>query len=251
MTQSAEEIITVQLARAAGTPAYRFLRARGLQPADCDDVIAAAQLWCLENRDSYSLTTTLETWFMNAVRDAYKKFKSDELPTSDEDVESIAGVDDTYQNAAAQSAAEALVRALVPADREIALLTMRGYTQGEMMARGIPHHEIQSARARIKQLRRLVTDEEARRLVIRAQPRSSDDADDKVTGIDAELERLEAPPSHGKECKPCIHCDWWAFRYQEAKSPQVEATASEEIRAAQRAILARKIEISSKVEHAQ
>jgi 3-dehydroquinate synthase len=67
------------------------------------------------------------------------------------------------------------------------------------------------------------------------------------SSIDRELEQLDAPPPHGKECSPCIHCNWWEFQYRVATSPQVEATADAEIVEAQRAILARKIQISSQV----
>src|SRR5450432_4032911 len=96
MTHNAAEVFTTQLARAAGKQADRFLKARGLQVADRDDVVGAAMLWCWENRASYSLTTTLETWFMNAVRDAYKDLQRNELPTSTESIDNMGGEDTTY-----------------------------------------------------------------------------------------------------------------------------------------------------------
>jgi len=66
--------ITRELA-SASRRAQRFLRRKGLSREDREDIIGDALLWCLENRDSYSLTTTLDTWFVNAVRDAYKAHK--------------------------------------------------------------------------------------------------------------------------------------------------------------------------------
>lgn len=70
-------VITRELSRASAK-ALRFLRARGLSREDRQDILHDAILWCLENRNNYSLTTTLETWFINAVRDAYKRLKRHE-----------------------------------------------------------------------------------------------------------------------------------------------------------------------------
>src|SRR5476651_805399 len=132
----------MQLARGAAKQANKFLRARGLQKADRDDVIAAAMLWCWENRDNYSLTTTLETWFMNAVRDAYKKLRRSALPSSDESMENMGGSDETYNIAAAESAARALIDALTPPHKQVAVLTMRGFTRDEMIERGMSKRTI-------------------------------------------------------------------------------------------------------------
>jgi DNA-directed RNA polymerase specialized sigma24 family protein len=242
----------MQLARGAAKTADRFLRARGLQKSDRDDVIADAMLWCWTNRASYSLTTTLETWFMNAVRDAYKALKRNELPSAEESLEGISGgTDETYEIAAAESSARALIDALTPAHKKVAVLTMQGYTREEILEvdRDISKRQVDEAHQRIRQLRKLLPDLPKSRLAARIRATSSDNADDKKAGIDMELENnLDAPPQHGKECKPCIHCNWWEFSYQEATSPQVAVTADQEVLAAQRAILARKIEISSKVE---
>lgn len=69
-----EDVITRELARSSRV-AIRFLRKRGLSLHDRQDILHDALLWCLEHKDNYSLTTTLETWFINAVRDAYKRLK--------------------------------------------------------------------------------------------------------------------------------------------------------------------------------
>ena len=115
MTHSASEVFTMQLARAAAKQANKFLASRGLQKADRDDVIAAAMLWCWENRDNYSLTTTLETWFMNAIRHAHRDLMRDELPPSSESMEQIGGADDTFNIVAAESSAKILLDAMTPA----------------------------------------------------------------------------------------------------------------------------------------
>lgn len=69
-----EAMITRELARASRV-AIRFLRHRGVTQQDRRDILHDAIVWCLEHSNNYSLTTTLETWFINAVRDAYKRFK--------------------------------------------------------------------------------------------------------------------------------------------------------------------------------
>jgi hypothetical protein len=72
-----DEAITRELARASKI-AIRFLRKRGVTLDDREDILQDALLWCLEHQDNYSLTTTLETWFINAVRDAYKRHQRHE-----------------------------------------------------------------------------------------------------------------------------------------------------------------------------
>jgi hypothetical protein len=69
-----ERALTLALA-SASIRARRFLRKRGLQRADREDILADALAWCWENRENYSLTTTLDTWFVNAVRDSYKRYR--------------------------------------------------------------------------------------------------------------------------------------------------------------------------------
>jgi hypothetical protein len=72
-----DEAVTRELARASKI-AIRFLRKRGVTLDDREDILQDALLWCLEHQDNYSLTTTLETWFINAVRDAYKRHQRHE-----------------------------------------------------------------------------------------------------------------------------------------------------------------------------
>jgi DNA-binding CsgD family transcriptional regulator len=243
MTQTPAEIFTIQLGRATSRQADKFLAARGVSRPDRDDVIAAALLWCWEHRAKYSLTTTVETWFMNAIRDAYKALRRGELPTSAETFEGMGAGDTTYDTAAAASAAAAIVVQLTPVERRIAYLTMKGYTKDEMLELGLRESDIRQARTTIKSLRALLPDASTRTVIAHAPG-----VEHRTTSsIDRELEQLDAPPPHGKECSPCIHCNWWEFRYRVATSPQVAATADAEIVEAQRNILRRKIEISGRV----
>jgi DNA-directed RNA polymerase specialized sigma24 family protein len=249
MTHNAAEIFTMQLARAAAKQANKFLAARGLQKADRDDVIAAAMLWCWENRDNYSLTTTLETWFMNAIRDAYKDLQRNELPISDESIESIGSEDTTYNTVEAESSARTLIDALVPDDRRIVQLIAQGYTREEMIEKGLSKRSIDEANQRIKQLRRLLPDDKiARKALTRTPPAGgSDDADDTLSAIDVELERLDFPPPAGKDCPPCWRCMWFEGFMPAGKRDTRMDIEDLEVREAVKSTESRKIEIAQQV----
>ena len=131
----------------------RFLRARGLGRDARDDVIAAAMLWCWENRDNYSLTATLEQWFLGAVRNAYQAWRAGESRNASEYMAEIPTGDTTQAVAEAWSSAQALVRALPRDYRRVALLEIQGYTREEMEAKGLTRRTIDEARARVRQLR--------------------------------------------------------------------------------------------------
>lgn len=248
MTHSASEIFTMQLARAAAKQANKFLSARGLQKSDRDDVIAAAMLWCWENRANYSLTTTLETWFMNAIRDAYKALKRDDLPTSDDSMENMGGGDDTYNRAAAGSSAQLILRAMTMDHKRVAILTMKGYTRAEMVDGGISKRTIDEAHQRIKQLRKLLPDEGIERMAVRtAAPVWSDDASDQLSGIDMMLEQLDFAPPAGKDCPPCWRCMWFeGFMPAGKRSTRLEIE-DKEVRMAVFNTETRKMEIAQQV----
>src|ERR1700722_12274835 len=250
----AEEIFTMQLARAAGKTANKFLHARGLQKADRNDVISAALLWCWENRANYSLTTTLETWFMNAVRDAYKNLTRAEWPASEESIASLAGADDTYNIAAAASSVDALLSALTPVDREIALLTMQGVTYREIWkSYGHPKKTIDDAHARIKQLRRLIPERELK-FAVRSgvTPRGMnldelDESEAQMSRIDIEIEQLDFAPPAGKDCPPCWRCMYFEGFMPDGKRATRMDIEDPEVREAVKNTEARKIEISQQV----
>jgi DNA-directed RNA polymerase specialized sigma24 family protein len=248
MAHNAAEIFTMQLARAAAKQASRFLRVRGLQKSDRDDVIGAAMLWCWENRDNYSLTTTLESWFMNAVRDAYKDLQRNELPASADSMEQMGGADDTYNIAAAESTAQALIDALTPDHKRVAVLTMRGHTRAEMIEGGMSKRTVDEAHQRIRQLRRLLPDTNGARLIARTlPPTTSDDTDDRLSEIDMALEQLDFAPPAGKDCPPCWRCLWFeGFMPADKRSTRMEIEDTE-VREAVKDTEARKIEIAQQV----
>lgn len=248
MTQNASEVFTMQLARAAGKQANRYLRARGLQKADRDDIVAAAMLWCWENRANYSLTTTLETWFMNAIRDAHKDMRRHALPTADESIDNMGGEDTTYNNVEAESSAKVLIDALTPADKEVALLTLKGFSRAEMIAKGVPEWTIRGAKDRIKQLRRLIPDDKVTRKVIaRTAPAVGSDDVEYTSGIDMELQQLDFAPPAGQDCPPCWRCMWFEGFMPAGKRDTRLDIEDKEVREAVRNTEAHKIEIAQQV----
>lgn len=244
---SASEVFVLELARAS-RKANRFVR--HLQRSDREDIIAAALAWCWENKHNYSLTTTLDTWFVNAVRDAYKAWARGETRNSSESLSEIPTGDTTEVAAATQQAANALVNALTPEYRQVARMELQGYTRVEMMAAGLSHHTISQARARMKQLRRLLPDPSEYKIAI-ARPRYSDSDDSHYKGgqIDREIESLDFPPPSGSECPPCWRCLWFegwlpaehrSVRMQIIEPEVAKAVADTE---------ARKVAIANEVRH--
>jgi len=202
-------------------------------------------LWCWENRASYSLTTTLETWFMNAIRDAYKNLKRNELPSAAESIDNIVGYEDpTYSTVAAESSARALLNALTPVDKEIAVLTMEGYTYREIWKKGYPKQTIDEAHQRIKQLRRLVPDEaRSKRLLQTVVTSPAIDSDN----IAVEIEQLDFPPHHSKDCPPCWRCMWFEGFMPSGKLEVRMKIRDAEVREAVKNTEARKVEIAQRV----
>jgi hypothetical protein len=239
------DLFVLELSRAS-RKAMRFVR--HLQRADRDDVISAALLWCWENRESYSLTTSLDTWFVNAVRHEYDRWRRGEKRNAAKTLESIPTGDTTLAGAEALEAATKLATALPRAYRRVALLDAQGYTRAEMMAKGLPHDQIYEARARIKQLRRLVPeDQDYRRLLIRRKAPSSDEHYNNPSNIDHQIQQLEAMPKHGADCPPCWKCKWFEGRLP-GKHRRVGMKIQEkDVAAAVAATEARKIEIAKAI----
>ena len=189
---------------------------------------------------------------MNAVRDGYKGLQRGELPLSDESIDQMASADPTYDAVAAESSARALIEALTPADREIAILVMEGYTYREINRRGYANDAINGARKRIRQLRRLMPDGSRSKRMIQTTPAAvSDDAADHLSGIDAALERLEFAPPAGKDCPPCWRCLWFeGYLPADKRSTRMDIKDAE-VRAAVKSTEARKIEIAKRVRDGQ
>jgi hypothetical protein len=141
-------------------------------------------------------------WFLGAVKNAYQSWSRYQTRSASEAISEIPTGDTTFAQAEALSAAQALMRSLPPAYRKVARMEMAGCTREEMMDLGTPKRVIDDARARIKQMRRLVPDKHEYVRVLRAYKSPSDDhegvrlhgRDDGVSNthqpqIDRELER--------------------------------------------------------------
>lgn len=239
---SAGEVFVVQLARASRKAKHVV---RSLQRADRDDVIAAALLWCWRNRDNFSLTTTLDTWFVNAVKHAFRDWYRGELKEGVMQLNEIPTGDTTQAGAEALEAANKLMQALPYEYRRVAILQMKGYTWPEMVKRGVRQRTIDEARVRIKQLRKLLPDDHEYSKTIRRagiQPKTL-----RPAAIDTHIAQLEAMPKHGKDCPPCWRCKWFEGYlpgpYKSMRMPIQEL----EVRDAVRETEARKIAIAKEV----
>lgn len=242
---SAGEIFVVQLARAS-RKANRLVRY--LPEADRDDIIAAALLWCWEHRESHSLTTSLDTWFINAVRDAYKKWTRGEQHSGAESLRDIPTGDTTLATVEAHEVATKLAAALPAAYREVARLHVYGYSRAEMETRGITKATIDAARARIRQLRRLLPEEhQYRRVILTTAYGDSDSAAFPRSAIDQEIEQLEAMPRHGADCPPCWKCKWFEGYLPGAHKRLGMAIQEPEVKEAVASIERRKVEIAKSV----
>lgn len=244
---SAGEVFVVQIARAS-RKANRFLRL--LSKPDREDILANALLWCWEHRESYSLTTSIDTWFVNAVRDAYKQWQRNELRNGAGVVDEIPTGDSTLATVEAWEAATKLAAALPPDYRRVAWLDAQGYTRAEMERRGLPRRTINETRARIKQLRKLVPDEHEYKRVIRTPAATASDHDERApAAVDKDIEQLEATPSHGADCPPCWLCKYF-YGYLPGEHRRVRMVIQEpEVRDAVRDTEARKVEIAERVRY--
>lgn len=246
MTSPGEEFV-LQLSRASGR-ANRFLRVRSVNSNDRKDIIAAALLSCWENRNNYSLTITLDLWFLGAVRDAYKSWMAGEHRNHAEAIAEIPTGDTTLAHAEAVSSAQALMRALPREYRKVAILELQGYTRAEMIERGATEWTIREARERIKQLRKFVPDTHEYRAVLRTMPAtSSDDATGEPSGIDKEIAALDFPPPTGKECPPCWRCKWFEGYLPGTNIPVRMEISEREVKAAVLKTERRKVRIAKEV----
>jgi|SRR5580700_10238031 DNA-directed RNA polymerase specialized sigma24 family protein len=237
------EAFVIQLARASRKANYII---RNLSRADRDDVIAAAIAWCWENRDNYSLTTTLDTWFVNAVKDALKDWRRGERKQATTPLLDIPTGDSTLAEVQAREAASKLMAALPPAYKMVATLLQQGYTRVEMMEQhGLSHDSIYEARQRIKQLRRLLPDDHEYRRVLRNSGAISEMR--PPSGIDREIAQLESMPKHGADCPPCWLCKWFDGYMPVGRVSMRMPIQEAEVRDAVRDTEARKIEIAQEV----
>jgi RNA polymerase sigma factor (sigma-70 family) len=208
---SATEAFALQLARAS-RQATRFLRSRQLHSDARRDVLAAAMLWCWENRDNYSLTATLEVWFLGAVRNAYRDYWRGELRQGvTEIVENMGSKDDPEYNVMLQDAVRTMAANMDEIDRAIVQLTLDGKNQREVretlkLSRDTVDRRLSKMRDKIPASAHVNT---ILRRVVTPAARASDEPMGGQSQIDKEIEALEFVPPQGKECPPCWRCKWF------------------------------------------
>jgi RNA polymerase sigma factor (sigma-70 family) len=239
------ELFVITLGRASRR-ARRHLR--DLSAADRDDVIGAAILWCWENRSLYNPAVPLDDWFVGAIRNARRDWARGEAREASELVEDIASADDTLARAETEEAARKLLEAM-PAQYRLPLrMIAGGYTRAEIMAAGVSKDAIYEARARARQLRRLLPEDTEYRRVLRAGAREGSDNDTRSQApIDREIEKLEFSPPQGKECPPCWRCKWFEGYLPGAHKPVRMPLQEPEVRFAVLDTEARKVQIAKRV----
>jgi hypothetical protein len=249
MALNVQQIFTMQLARAAAKGAEKFLRVRRLQKSDRDDILAAALLWCWENREKYdSLTHDIDMWFLRAVRNAWESWRAKELPTSNESIEDMGGEDTTFGAVSTESDAKALLQQLTEAEREVVVKMMDGVTWREMIKQGVPQPLIRQTKAILQALRKDMPDTAARAVLARTEASvGSDDVSSALSNIDQAIERLEFAPKAGRDCPPCWRCMWFEGFMPAGKRSTRMDIEDPEVREAVNNTEARKIEIAQQV----
>jgi RNA polymerase sigma factor (sigma-70 family) len=248
---SAAESFAVTLARAS-RQAMRFLRSRQLHRDARNDVIAAAMLWCWENQNKYSLTATLEQWFMGAIRNAYRDYLRGEIRNgTTEIVENMGAKDDPEYNTVLQDAVHTLAANMDEVDRAIVQLRLDDRTHIQIS------ETLQIERSAItKRLNKMSTflpssahvNTILRRVVTPPLPSSDENAGGgHQPAIDKEIAALEFAPPQGKECPPCHYCKWFEG-YMPGERRLVRMEIHEpEVKRAVKNTEARKLEIAQAV----
>lgn len=212
-TPSPVEELTRLLVRAAEEPPKlsKFVRRAlaGLSPADRSDVLQSAIAWCWQRRHGWDLITAkpVGIWFLGVV----KNMKHQLLRRWAEDAaveylgeDDVPQGDTTLARVESLEAAEKLAAALPLAYRRVVQLDAEGYSREEMVELGVPRRTVNDARARVRQLRRLMPDPHDEHKVGRPTPPApmSDDLEDgELSPIDMAIEDLGAMPLHGPDTK--------------------------------------------------
>jgi DNA-directed RNA polymerase specialized sigma24 family protein len=237
------EVFVMQLARASRKANFLVRR---LSRPDREDILAEAMAWCWVNRANYSLTTTLETWFVGAVRDAMKTWRRGEIREAAKSLADIPTGDSTLADAEARSSAQALANALPAEYKTVAKMQMEGKTRAEMLQQGVSRDTYDAARERIKQLSKLIPDAHEYRRVLRASAPISD-KQPRYSSIDREMAALEFPPPRGNDCPPCWRCKWFEGYLPGAHRPTRMDIVERNVKAAVLRTEKRKVEIAYKV----
>lgn len=241
---SASEAFVVQLARVS-EHAKRQLR--GLSSVDRDDVISMAVLWCWEHRNQYKPELSLEMWFTGAMRDARKKFTTEEERQGHVTLDVMQSLDPEAQAMSAQSLKN-LNAHLKRDEKKIASLIAQGYTRAEVRERlgGLDNQTFARVKAKVRELR----PDDGRPMLVHGPSGATHVRPDSESGtapnvpssIDRAIARLDFPPHEGADCPPCWKCCYFlGFKPRNYKPTKL---ADEQVQVAVRATEAEKIRIA-------
>lgn len=189
MTSAAESFV-IALGRASERARWQL---RSLQRADRDDVTATALLWCWQNRSTYSPNTSLEEWYIGALRNARRAWRAGEGIRADQLSHEIPSPDDTVTHAESVSAAQELARSITPEQRQIAILHAKGFTRPEISAKlHVDKRTIELARKHLQRLQELMPDSSEVITLLRTPAARSGEMREK-TSIDRGIEKLYQP----------------------------------------------------------
>lgn len=240
----------IALARASKR-AGRYLR--GLSPADREDVLSGAILWCWENKATYDPAVALDDWFVGAIRNALRDWSRGEGRNKSELVTEMLSSDDPVAHTEAIEAVEAVAQALSPREQQIAELVISGHSRREIRdTLAVGNDEVAAIRVRLAGLRHLMPDTRHMSRIIRsartlpAQDLAEGESP-KAAGIDREIERLDFAPPSGADCPPCWKCRWFDGFLPMGTKATGMIIAEPEVRNAVAQTEARKIQIANEV----
>ena len=197
------EAFVVELGRASKRGRWLV---RNLQRTDRDDVLAAAMLWCWENRNGFTaqLSTDeplpLDEWFAKSVSRAKRAWRNGEVRHAHASLTDIPVPDDTEARAAVEFAARELVRLITPEQRRIAIMQAKGYSVREITEKlDVDIDKVRSTRSTLRKLQELLPGiyEVTRVLRTEIAPPSDKPAVAVRTSIDTEIEQFGRPQLGG------------------------------------------------------
>ena len=197
------EAFVVELGRASKRGRWLV---RNLQRTDRDDVLAAAMLWCWENRNAFTEQLSaeeplpLDEWFAKSVSRAKRAWRNGEVRHAHASLTDIPVPDDTEARAAVEFAARELVRLITPEQRRIAIMQAKGYSVREITEKlDVDIDKVRSTRSTLRKLQELLpgTYEVTRVLRTEIAPPSDKPAVAVRTSIDTEIEQFGRPQLGG------------------------------------------------------
>lgn len=237
---SAVEQFTIQLARVSKRGSRHL---RGLMPADRQDVIGSAILWCWEHKHEFDSTTqSLEDWFAERLKAARRSLVT---ATKREPIADTGGSSpDPAREAESQDSLEKLAASLTPDERRVARLLGEGYSERSIAAQltWINRSTLKVMHHKLHKLRDLLPSEPPT-IANSDVAKDSDSEEREPAPIDHEIEKLLRRPSTERgDCPVCFRCCWFnGLKPINYKPPKL---VDSEIRAAVTATEAEKIRIA-------